>query len=283
MKTIILIIIYLPLLLFGQNNTVLENEIKSLVNKEEIKSYWNFIHVTDQSNRGGESKYDVDLVNFKRVVLMIKYHGYPVGFRFGTDDSSENKNYTPNIVFTHVKAVNVKEYFFPILYNAYKDNIADEFYFLHSLNSILLGRFDRNFYPKTSINIYTNIKLISDYVDTNRITYDLNLIDSLDCAYRKQVNEIINSKVVFSCKTKIKSILEIVVRDRILIYNYCGEYYLLLKYRDDTYNLPQSVYYDNNKNVIKFKQLEDVKSFYSSHKKIIPKRKYRKLVRMLAN
>lgn len=114
---------------FGQG---IESEIKSLNTKSEIDAYWQTIKDLDQKLRGLETSDSNDNSNFKKVIITLKYHGFPAHSKI------------PILIAIHQKSAWVNEYYFPIFYSAYQAGKADSAWFFHYLRGIYRNRFDRD-------------------------------------------------------------------------------------------------------------------------------------------
>lgn len=139
-----------------KTNLELESEISALKSDQEIRVYWIKIHKDDQSFRGEitDKQRDMDRENIKKMVLLLKFHGYPSSFSYGTKSSSSNQNnFTPNIVLIHNKVPAVNELMFPILKQAYIEGNANEFWYIQNLRGMTRARYGRDFYTKTKENI----------------------------------------------------------------------------------------------------------------------------------
>jgi hypothetical protein len=251
-NTFTLISILFTLLVFCQkSNTELEKEISSLKDSTEIRSYWNQIHQDDQSVRGKVTveAEKMDRQNIKRVLLMFKYHGYPNGFCYGCKNKSiQQNNFTPNIVITHNRVTEVSEIMFPFLQKAYEEGKANEFWYIHNLRGMVRKRYGRDFYEKTKENIPLFIEKLNPYLKKD-ISYDLDEIDILFNEYDKKLNSILTSKLIFTKKKKG-------IRNNIYqIEN--GKLFWQKSYSDNSFNFPQEIYFDKEKNVLKYVLLDE--------------------------
>jgi len=253
MKYLILCLFFIHSNSFSQNfNVDIEKEILSLNNNEKIKEYWNKIHKDDQSVRGTvfEGQNEVDVENFKKIILMIKHHGYPNGFTITDGDKNliGYKNFTPNIVTVHNTNPYLKEFIFPILKKAYDENIANEFWFIHNLRGMTRARYGRDFYDKKVENIPLFYGKLNPFVK-KEINYDINIVDSLDQKYKNEIEQILNLNKVFSKKKKG-------ITHNIYKMN-SNNYYWQKVYNDNTFNMPQEIYYNEKNNSLYYKLLEE--------------------------
>ncbi len=284
MKTIQIIFILLFILINNWatcqlTNEELDHEIAALKSENEIQQYWNTIHKIDQSNRGRNVDKLKDVDNFKRVILMFKYHGYPTGFCYGCNspDSTKNLNFTPNIVFTHQSSMYLREYYFQIFLKAYNDGMANEFWFLHNVRGLTLGRYDRVFYEKKVENLKSNLVIMEPYLN-KEITYDISKVDSLYMLHWKESNLFTNSNLLYSENIKIYYFLDVFARDKINIYELNNEYYCQKLFRDGSFCMPQKIIYDKNLDTINYREIVNNLNFNTN---ILSKKKVLKLNALL--
>lgn len=220
-----------------KNNIELEQEILNLKSSDQIQSYWNKIHKDDQSVRGKVTKEQevIDRQNFKKVLLMIKYHGYPVGFCHGCNKSTTNKNFTPNIVVVHNEVPSAKELILPLLRKAYKDSLVNEFWYLHNLRGMVRARYGRDFYDKTIQNEVLFYEKIKPFIKSE-LSYDLVTLDSIFSKYDEDLNQILSSKLIFA--KKHKGIKHNIYK------NSSNEYFWQKVYSDGSFNFPQKIYFN---------------------------------------
>lgn len=238
-----------------KTNLALESEIAALSNNQEVVDYWTQIHKDDQSVRGKvtEKQTEVDRENIKKIVLLFKYHGYPTGFSYGDKTTSTNqKNFTPNIILTHNKVQAVNELIFPILKQAYVEGKANEFWYIHTLRVMTRSRYGRDFYKKSKENIPLFYEKLSPFVE-DTVSYDIVRIDSLFEAHDLKLNEILTAKVLFSKKKK---------RIRHTIYRTEeGKMYWQKIYPDGSFNFPQEIYFDKKNECLRYLLLnEEIKN-----------------------
>ena len=282
MKTIQLFILFIFIHNWATcqlTNEELDREIAALKSENEIQNYWNKIHKIDQSNRGRNVDKLKDVENFKRVILMIKHHGYPTGFCYGCNspDSAKNLNFTPNIVFTHQSSMYLREYYFQIFLKAYNDGKANEFWFLHNVRGLTLGRYDRVFYEKKVENLKSNLVIMEPYLN-KEITYDISKVDSLYMLHWKESNLITNSILLYSENIKIYYFLDLFARDKINIYELNNEYYCQKLFSDGSFCMPQKIIYDKNLDTINYSQIVNNLNFNTN---ILSKKKVLKLIALL--
>jgi len=234
-----------------KTNAELESEISVLKNDQEIRVYWTKLHKDDQSVRGKitDVQRDTDRGNIKKMVLLFKFHGYPSGFSYGDKPSSSNQNnFTPNIVLTHNKVQTVNELIFPILKQAYLEGKANEFWYIHNLRGMTRSRYGRDFYKKTKENIPLFYEKLSPFIK-DTICYDLEKIDALFKEYDLKLSEILNSKLIFSKKKK---------RIRHNMYKTEeGRIYWQKVYSDGSFNFPQEIYLDKENRCFKYLLLDE--------------------------
>lgn len=226
-----------------KTNQELEKEISALTSPQDIKNYWIKIHEDDQSVRGKitDIQRQIDRENIKKMVLLFKFHGYPV-------DSSNQNNFTPNIVLTHNKVQTVNELIFPILKKAYLEEKGNEFWYIHILRVMTRARYGRDFHKKTKENIPLFYEKLSPFLK-DTIDYNLEQIDSLFEEYDFKLGEILNSNLIFSKKKKrIRHNIYQTKKDKL---------YWQKVYSDGSFNFPQEIYWDNTNNCFRYKLLNE--------------------------
>ena len=226
-----------------KTNLELESEISALTNNQEVKEYWIKIHKDDQSVRGKvtDLQRQIDRENIKKMVLLFKFHGYP-------SSSSNQNNFTPNIVLIHNKVQTVNELIFPILKQAYLEGKGNEFWYIHNLRGMTRSRYGRDFYTKVKENIPLFYEKLSPFVK-DTICYDLEKIDSLFKEYDLRLSGILNSNLIFSKKKK---------RIRHNIYKTEeGRIYWQKVYSDGSFNFPQEIYLDIENCCFKYLLLDE--------------------------
>ncbi|MCA6362106.1 MAG: hypothetical protein IM638_03660 [Bacteroidetes bacterium] len=253
-KLLCIVFLTIPFLSFAQkSNSELELEIKALKDKSAIENYWTKIHEDDQSVRGkvSEKQKVTDRQNIKKVILMIKYHGYPTGFCYAcsSNNSGSKNNFTPNIVITHNTVNEVNEYIFPILKKAFDEGVANEFWYIHNLRGMVRARYGRDFYEKTHDNIPKFIEKLEPFINDS-ISYDLTVVDSLFNSHDINLRLIITAEKIFSKKEG---------RIRHTIYKTKeGKLYWQKVYPDGSFNFPIQIYFDRKINALKYVLLDDV-------------------------
>lgn len=252
-KNLLLCLLFISSYSYSQKtNEELEKEIISLKTDEEIKEYWNNIHRADQAIRGkvfdGQDK--IDLENLKKVILMVKHHDYPYGFAFTDGDKNliGYRNFTPNIVTTHNSNPYLKEFIFPILKKAYDEDLANEFWYIHNLRGMTRVRYGRDFYEKKVENIPMFYNKLNPFVK-KEINYDINIVDSLEQKYKNEIKQILSLNKSFSKKKKG-------IRHNIYKMN-SNTYYWQKVYNDDSFNMPQEIYYNEKNKSFYYKLLDE--------------------------
>lgn len=279
-KRILFLLLFLSNHVASQStNDELDREISGLKSQNEIQDFWNTIHKIDQSNRGRNVDKLKDVENFKRVILMIKHHGYPTGFCYGCNskDSTKKLNFTPNIVFTHQSSMYLREYYFQIFLKAYNDGKANEFWFLHNVRGLTLGRYSRIFYDKRVENLEGNLAIMEPFLN-KEITYDISKVDSLYMLHWKESDLITNSIPIYSENIKIYYFLDLFARDKINIYELNNEFYCQKLYRDGTFCMPQKIIYDKNLDSINYSEIVNNLNFNTT---ILSDKKVLKLIALL--
>jgi hypothetical protein len=198
----------------------IEQEVLSLQGPQEIAAYWQVIQDADQAHRGLNTIDSLDNVNLKKVILMIEYHGYPKG------------NLVPNLVFTHQRSAYVREYYFPILLQAWEKAEADTFWFMRNVRGLHRGRFARDFVEPDAGNYRAVLDRVSPWV-ADSLSYDLAPFDSLYSAYLRDVRRITDAPPVRQWATP--------ENDRTTWYEVDGVLYTHKVWRDGSYAMPQPI------------------------------------------
>jgi hypothetical protein len=223
----------------------IEKEIKSLKSADEVNKYWQDIKTLDQGKRGLNSNDSLDNINYKKVIYLIKYHGYPKG------------SMIPNLIVTHQRSRNVNEYYFPIFYQAYKSGQADTTWFFHILRGIHRVRFGRDFVRGRKIepkDVDTIVKRLSPYINT-KVDLSTNKFDELFNKYVNDLKNITSSEVVYRWATPEKDLL--------YFYRYQNKLYYLKIWNDGSCGFPQEIKFNPDKN-----QYEYVEVMYDDFFKI---------------
>lgn len=155
------------------------NKIKS-ISYIEVEEYWETMHYIDQSKRGTETDVQADNDNFKKVILMIRYHGYPTG------------SLIPNLIFTHQRSTYVREHYFPVFYEAYKNGKADTSWFLHNLRGMFRDRFGCDLIKDRKLNagdVDTLLSHLKPFI-SGEIDLTITKFDSLYTSYIHDINKI---------------------------------------------------------------------------------------------
>ncbi len=229
MKKAILLTIVLTFAYLGRSQDF-EKEIKNLKTPEDIKIYWDNLKDLDQSKRGLSTNDTLDNNNFKKVILLIKYHGYPKGSR------------VPNIIVTHQRSRDVREFYFPIFYQAYKNGEADTGWFFHILRGVHRGRYGRDFIRGRQIepkDVDTIMGRMQPYLNPK---IDLS-IDKFDFLYNKYISDlkaITSSEVMHSWVTTDKS--------HCFFYKFLNKLYFYMLYSDNSSGFPQEIKFNSEKN-----------------------------------
>jgi len=212
----------------------LEKEISEL-NPAEVISYWEYMHQMDQTFRGLESVDSIDNINFKKMVLMIKHHGYPT-----KNDFSEKVNVTPNLIFTHQRSPYITEKYFPILHEAFLQEKADTFWFLHNVRGLQRGRFGRDIArgrDMTSDDIATVLNQLNLPLEP-KPNFDLNNFDQLHHNFIKEVQQIHSGKRLGEWVND--------KNDFYSIFDFNNQLFIHKMYRDSSYSFPQKVSFLSN-------------------------------------
>jgi hypothetical protein len=234
-----------------KSNSVINAEVAGLHSEEEIRQAWIQIHKTDQSVRGKVSEKQTlsDRENLKRMVRMLYHHGYPTGFCHGCNPNAENQqNFTPNIVITHNKVTEVSEYLFPILKQANKDGLANEFWYLHNLRGLVRQRYGRDFYEKTAENIPLFEEKIAPFVQ-DTLAYDLDHIDSLFAHHDRALQTILEAEVLLN--KKAEGIRHKVYRTAE------GKLFWQRIYSDGSFNFPVEIYVETATQTLRYVLLDE--------------------------
>ncbi len=215
--------------LFAQIN---EKEIANLKSKESIERYWLKLRESDQFYRGKELANDsIDSHNFKEMILMIKYHGYPSSQKFPL-----KINMTPNLICIHQNSFHVLKYYFPIFVKAFENGDADSSSskFLHSLRGVFISKYGRNFSRKYSLDSFDLDQVLKKCgIDKSKISFDITKFDSLeriDLTFRKKIN---SSQLIGQWKSP---------KDYIFVLNkYKDTYFLSKLFYDNSSSFPQEM------------------------------------------
>jgi len=222
-----------------------ENEIKNLKSSDEVTKYWQDIKSLDQTNRGLNTNDSIDNINYKKVIYLIKYFGYPKG------------SMIPNLIVTHQRSRNVNEYYFPIFYQAYKAGQADTSWFFHILRGIHRTRFGRDFVRGRKIepkDVDTIVKRLSPYTNTE-VDLSTNKFDELFNKYVTELKNITSSEIVYRWSTPEKDLL--------FFYRYQNKLFYLKIWNDGSCGFPQEIKFNQDKN-----QYEYVEVMYDDFFKI---------------
>lgn len=201
-----------------------EVEIKSLSGEKQIEAYWYDIFQTDQRYRSTNTNDSIDNLNFKKVLLMIKYHGYP------------KDNITPNVVFIHQLSNFACEYYFPVFHNAYLSGVADTFWFMQSVRRLHRGRFGRDLVQPDTSNYQKVIERMLEYIP-DTIDMSIHHFDSLFLAYTQEMESVVCTQPVKQWKTDNYGTYHCIL--------YCvNDHYFLHRRWERNAILPQKVFYD---------------------------------------
>ncbi len=227
--------IFLALISF-QDTTAQDyvEEIKAIKGEEEITEYWKSIKELDQTYRGASSIDSIDNINFKKTILMIQHHGYPSDLP------------TPNLVFTHQRSTYVREYYFPIFHKAYKDGIANNFWFMHNVRGLHRGRFPMDFTQPDDANYLTVLKRIDTHLNTE-VDYNLEPFDTLYSNYIIDVHRITETAPILQWKNEYS--------DTISFYKFNDKTYIQKVWRDGSYKMPLEITRNNLTN--KYEYVKD--------------------------
>lgn len=211
----------------------IEREIQLLSTDEQIATYWQGIFKEDQAYRNVNTNDSIDNLNFKKVILMIKYHGYP------------KDNITPNVVFTHQYSNFVCEHYFPIFYDAYVNGVADTFWFMHDLRRLHRGRFGRDLVQPDTSNYQQVLERMAPYLP-DTIDLGIEIFDSLFFAYKQQMESVVSTHPVKQWETDFYGPYHC------LLYYVNGQYFLHKRWTRDAI-LPQRVFYDQASGHVHYK------------------------------
>lgn len=209
----------------------LEEEIRDLPSKDWVTLYWQLIDQTDQAHRGRHSIDSLDNLNFKKVILMIKYHGYPKG------------STVPNQVFNHQRSAYVREYYFPIFLDAYLNGKADTFWFMHNVRHLHYDRFAGDLVDPDAGNYRTVLDGLAPWVSDSR-SYDLTPFDSLYSTYLRDVHRITDTPPVHRWVTP--------ENDHVSWHRVDGVLYFFKLWHDNSYAMPQPIAYDRDSDTYQF-------------------------------
>ncbi len=174
----------------NQPKSELETTIINLKTEDELIAYWQAIYETDQNYRGIDTVDSLDNLNFKKSVLLIKHHGYPSATKFGNPIAR-----IPNMVFTHQRSNNVRKQYFPIFYDAFKNEVVDTFWFLHNVKGLHRDRFSRDRIRGRKLNVDDVPSLLKHLgaPEKQPITYDISNFEALFSSYFNEVRSITSS------------------------------------------------------------------------------------------
>ncbi len=201
----------------------LEEEIRDLPSEDWVTLYWQLIDKTDQAHRGLRTIDSLDNDNFKKTILLIRYHGYPEG------------NNTPNRVFTHQRSAYVCEHYFPIFLDAFLNAKADTGWFMHNVLGLHRGHFARDLMQPDVSNYKTVLARMTRWVPKD-VSYDITPFDSLFTTYMRDVSRITSGEPIKQWRTKDN--------DRITWYRVDGTLYTYKFWRDGSYSTPQAIFLD---------------------------------------
>jgi hypothetical protein len=203
----------------------LGDQIRHLKSGSDVECMWELISTPDQAHRGLNTVDSIDNLNFKRMVLLIQYHGYP------------KSSIVPNMVFTHQRSAYVREHYFRILQDAYNDGNADEYWFLHNVRGMHRERFGFDLLQPTTTNYEQLLSRLSPFLNDS-LTYDLAPFDPLFSTYITDVQRITNSPANHRWVNK--------EGDRISIHSVDDKLYLFKLWGDGSYGLPQQIRSDKS-------------------------------------
>ncbi|GAB1449247.1 hypothetical protein MASR2M44_22720 [Bacteroidota bacterium] len=217
--------LFIHLKSFGQG---IESEIKSLTTKSEIEAYWQIIKDLDQKLRGPETSDSNDNSNFKKVIITLKYHGFPAHSKI------------PILVAIHQKSAWVNEYYFPIFYSAYQAGKADSAWFFHYLRGIYRNRFDRDLVrgrPIEAKDVKLFLAQLSPFLKLE-CDFSIEPFDSLFNRHIEELNKLRNHDTLGIWKNE--------QNDRIYLFSHSGKFHFLKIWRDNSHSLPQEVFSNQN-------------------------------------
>lgn len=204
----------------------IEKEIKKIKSAEELNQYWLNLKSLDQANRGVNSNDSIDNVNYKKVILLIKDHGYPKG------------SMIPNLIATHQRSLYVNEYYLPVFYDAYKKGLADTTWFYHILRGVHRGRFGRDFVRNRNISdsdVDTMMKRLSPFI-SKKINLSTQKFDYLFKKYLFDLHKITSSEIVHEWKNNDN--------DSYFIYRYKNKLFYYKLFADGSSRFPQEIKYN---------------------------------------
>ena len=220
------LILFFNAKLFGQN---FETEIKNLKTIEKIENYWFKLKEIDHSHRGRDRIDTNDNNNYKKAILIIKYHGFPAQSKI------------PFVIAIHQKSLFVNEYYFPIFYSAYKNGVVDSNWFYHYLRGLYRNRFERDLIRGKQIGpeeVDSIVFSLKPFLNPN-LDYSIEPFDSLYDLHNFEVNKIIKSDTL--------SIWTNPDYGKIYFLNYLGRTYFHKVWNDNSYAWPQEVVFNRRK------------------------------------
>jgi hypothetical protein len=209
----------------------LDHQIRNLRSAAEVEGMWASISTADQAHRGLGTVDSIDNLNFKRMVLLIKHHGYPTG------------SITPNVVFTHQRSAYIREHYFPILHQAYLDGKADAYWFMHNVKGLHRGRFGFDLVQPSDSTYERLLARLSPYLNGS-VSYDLGAFDSLYTSYIKDVERIISARATHRWVNA--------ENDRVSIHHVREDFYFFKLWSDGSYGMPQRIHRNPNGNKYTF-------------------------------
>lgn len=212
--------------LFAQD---FETEIRNLKTNEEIQNYWLKLKELDHSHRGRDRIDTNDNNNFKKAILTIKHHGFPIQSKI------------PFVIAVHQKSTFVNEYYFPIFYSAYKQGGVDTNWFYHYLRGLYRNRFERDLIRGRQIGpeeVDSLVISLKPFLNLN-LDYSIKPFDSLYDLHNIEVNKIIKGDTLSIWKNEDYG--------KIYIINYSGRTYFHKVWNDNSYSWPQEVIFNRNK------------------------------------
>ena len=236
---LILLLLSIGIQSYSQN---IEQEIINIKSPEEINQYLLNIKSLDQSNRRLNSVDSIDNLNFKKIILLIKNHGYPKG------------SMIPNLIATHQRSLYVNEYYLPVFYNAYKTGQSDTTWFYHVLRGVHRGQFGRDFVRNRGImdsDVDTMMKRLSPYLN-KKANLSIEKFDSLYKKYISDLHNITSSQVIYNWKNN--------ENDSYFIYKYKEKLFYYKLYSDGSSRLPQEIRY--NKTSRRYEYINVIKNDY---------------------
>lgn len=235
MRSIFYFLVFITLVSCKKKNDPLEQEIIDL-NAKEVISYWEHLYQLDQTFRGLESNDSIDNDNFRKMVLLIKHHGYP-----SKKEHGEKANLTPNIIFTHQTSSYVVKTYFPILHEALQQGKADTTWFLHNLYGLQKCDYSRSIIRGREIMI-DDIPTIFNHVNLPldaKPNYDLSSFDQFYQDYIDEVQQIQSGQRLGEWKNERMG--------HYSIFAWNNNFYIQHMYIDSSYTKPQQVHFSKMK------------------------------------